>query len=326
MSNPLVSICLPCFNAERYIGAAIESVLAQTYAPIEVIVVDDGSSDGSAEVVGSYQANGVRLVSGHHMGAAAARNLALAHSSGRFVLFLDADDLIGPNHVESLAARLEETDRRLAFGRLARFSGNTAGARFSPDLHCHDLPGIEWLCRHWIGGAPVVQCGMFLIPSVLIKDHGGWDERLSLLDDFEFFSRIICKSDGLAYAPQACLYYRVGIPGSLSRQVSREAYQSACLSCLLAVEYLLAAQDSLRTRKACANMLQAFVYEFYPLFSDMRAKIGARMDELGESDIKPPGPLGFHLLRRWIVWHVAALFQKLANRDSSNLSRATGKI
>ena len=128
MSNPLVSICLPCFNAERYIGAAIESVLAQTYAPIEVIVVDDGSSDGSADVVGSYQANGVRLVSGYHMGAAAARNLAFAQSSGRFVLFLDADDLIGPDHVKSLAARLEETDRRLAFGRLARFSGNPGSA------------------------------------------------------------------------------------------------------------------------------------------------------------------------------------------------------
>jgi len=257
--------------------------------------------------------DGVRLVSGNHKGAAAARNLAFSESAGSFVLYLDADDLIGPNHVELLVARLAENGRRVAFGRWERFSKKPAGAQVSEPEHYRDMPGIEWLCRDWIDGAPMVQCGMFLIPRTLIEAHGGWDERLSLLDDVEFFSRIIGKSDGLAYAPHACLHYRSDVPGSLSRQVSRAAYESAVMSCLLAVEHLISAEDSIRTRTACANILQAFEYQFYPMFSDLSAKVRARIVELGGSDLEPHGPPVFHLLRRWIGWRSARRIQQLAN-------------
>lgn len=313
MSKPLVSICIPCFNAEAYVGATIESVLAQTYSPIEVIVADDGSSDQSAAVIASYQPHGVRLVSTHHCGASAARNLAFAGSSGRFVLFLDADDLIDPNHVEALAAQLETADRRVAFGRWLRFTDKpTAPIARTPE-HYRDMPGFEWLCRDWMDGAPMSQCGMFLIPRVLIEEHGGWDERLSLIDDLEFFARIVSRSDGVTYAAQACLHYRAGVAGSLSRQASRKAFESAVLSCLLAFEHVLSVEDSAWTRSICANLLQAFEYHFYPIFSGLSKRVRARVAELGGSDIEPKGPAAFHFLRRWIGWRAARRFQRLVN-------------
>ena len=99
MSRPLVSIIVPCFNAERYIGEAIESALGQTYPHSEVIVVDDGSSDRSREVVESFPSR-VRLEKIPHCGAPVARNRGLELAKGEFVKFLDADDVLLPNAVE----------------------------------------------------------------------------------------------------------------------------------------------------------------------------------------------------------------------------------
>lgn len=313
MSSPLVSICVPCFNAEAYIDAAIQSILAQTYVPIEIIVADDGSSDQSAAIIASYETSGVRLVSANHKGASAARNLAFAQASGEFILFLDADDLIGPDHVASLVASLNGATRRIAFGPWIRFTAKPAGPPLTVPSHYQDMEGPDWLCFDWIGGQPMMQCGMFLIPRRLLEEHGGWDERLSLIDDLEFFARVISICDGMAYAPGACLYYRSEIPGSLSRQVSRHAYESAVMSCLLASAHLLSVDDSLRARRACANLLQAFDYLFYPIPSDLRMQVLARISDLGGSTLEPEGPPIFHLLRRLIGWRAARRFQKLSH-------------
>ena len=88
----LVSIVIPVFDGERFLSEAIESVLAQDHRPIEVIVVDDGSTDASADVAHSFD-DVVVLGSGNH-GAAAARNLGVARAAGPFLTFLDADDLM----------------------------------------------------------------------------------------------------------------------------------------------------------------------------------------------------------------------------------------
>src|SRR5262245_61591228 len=106
MRPPLVSILIPCFNAERYIGETLESVFRQSWSSIEVIVVDDGSGDESAREIERFKTAGVRLVRQENTGAAAARNRAYSESSGDFIQFLDADDLIDPKKIERQMARI----------------------------------------------------------------------------------------------------------------------------------------------------------------------------------------------------------------------------
>ncbi len=91
MTRPLVSIVIPCFNAERALGDAIHSALEQVYPSVEVVVVDDGSTDSSLKVARSFGA-AVRVVSGPNVGAAAARNKGAAVATGELIQFLDADD------------------------------------------------------------------------------------------------------------------------------------------------------------------------------------------------------------------------------------------
>ena len=102
MSEALVSCIVPVFNGERYVAEALDSILAQTYRPLEVIVVDDGSTDGTAEVVAQYD-DPVRYYRQSNAGPAAARNTGLTMAQGAFVAFLDADDLW---HAEKLSRQM----------------------------------------------------------------------------------------------------------------------------------------------------------------------------------------------------------------------------
>jgi glycosyltransferase involved in cell wall biosynthesis len=124
--RPLVSIIVPVYNGERYLAEAIESVLAQTYRPIEIIVVDDGSTDRTADVARSFSET-VRCYSQPNSGCGAARNTGIQRAQGRFLAFLDADDLWVKEKLSVQMPVLEATPGLdIVFGHVRQF--------FSPDL------------------------------------------------------------------------------------------------------------------------------------------------------------------------------------------------
>lgn len=311
MSTAAISVLIACFDAAATIGETLESVLKQTLSPIEIIVVDDGSVDGSAEVVDRYISRGVQLIRQPNRGASAARNRAFASSMGAFVMFIDADDLIAPAHLESLHHRLVEEPSCVALSRWDRFYSDPSEARFPNRETELDLPGVDWLVLDWRIARPMTQSGMFLIPRELIEEHGGWDEDLSLIDDFEFFARIISRSGGVRFAPEARLFYRSGLSQSLSSRKTRTAVESALRSLILGTSYLLEAEDSQRTRRVCANLLQDFEYTYYPRHPDLCVIARARAIELGGATLDPDGPPGFHKLRRFLGWKLARRVERM---------------
>lgn len=317
-ASPTVSILVACYNAGRHVSAAIESVLAQTWEDFEVIVVDDGSTDKSRGVLSGFTDPRMRVIAQQNAGASCARNRAFAASSAPLVIYFDADDIMGPRHLESLVSRLGDEPDCIAFGRWSRFSISTDEASFSSRSTEADMTGVDWVLHDWANVRQMTQPGMFLIPRPMIEKYGGWDERLSLTDDFEFFSRMVCRSAGMRFAPEGRLYYRSSVPGSLSGWKSRRAVQSAHLSLMLGTQHLLDAEDSPRTRKACANVLRGFEYTYYPEHADLRASIQARVRELGGADLEPDGPPGFHKLRRLVGWKIARQVQRLAEKRGWN--------
>jgi glycosyltransferase involved in cell wall biosynthesis len=326
MSPPLVSICMPCFNAEFYVAAALDSALAQTWQPLEIIAVNDGSTDMTGEILETYRDRGVKVIDQENAGAATARNCAYLASSGTHILFLDADDLISPNHVQALMAALPLGTQHIAMSQWDRFAGNPDEALFPHRPSYQSLPGGEWLTRDWMSGEPMNQSGMFLIPRDLIEDAGSWNPELCLIDDFEFFARIISKSEGVCFTSEARLFYRSCLPDSLSGTRTRKSAESACISLLLGTNHLLEIEDTSRTRRASANVLQTFIYGFYPLFPDLRSRINRRIKELGGSDLQPSGPPGFHKLRRWTGWRIARRVQLLAEHWGMNLAARAASV
>jgi glycosyltransferase involved in cell wall biosynthesis len=104
--KPLISCIVPVYNGERYVAAALDSILAQTYRPLEILVVDDGSTDGTREMIASYGER-VRYFQQRHAGPGSARNLGVSQARGEFVAFLDADDLWHPEKLARQMARFE---------------------------------------------------------------------------------------------------------------------------------------------------------------------------------------------------------------------------
>jgi glycosyltransferase involved in cell wall biosynthesis len=110
-AQPLVSICMPVFNAERWVGAALDSALRQTYTEFELIVADNASTDGTLEVVRSFDDSRVRIQTAPRtVGAVANHNRAIRLSSGAFVKFLHGDDLLLPDCLEAMVSLALEDD------------------------------------------------------------------------------------------------------------------------------------------------------------------------------------------------------------------------
>jgi glycosyltransferase involved in cell wall biosynthesis len=125
MAMPIISVIIPCYNSARFLGETIESVLAQGYPNLEIIAVDDGSTDGSAEIAAQFPS--VSCIRQCNAGVAAARNNGFLHSTGEYVVFLDHDDRLMPGALKSnLQCLLDEPDFAFSFGELQTI--NAAGA------------------------------------------------------------------------------------------------------------------------------------------------------------------------------------------------------
>ena len=319
MSTPAVSVIMPCYNAGKYLAEAIRSVLEQTFRNLELIVVDGGSSDDSWRVIESFvedqRVKPVRIERSDAPNAAATRNRGLIAARGEYVKFFDADDLLHREMVQKQVQRLQDRDDCVASSEWGRFSGDDLST-YQPSRQSVwlDMDAREWLVESWMDARPMTQCGMFLIPRALLEKTGGWDERLTLIDDFEFFARVLSAAREVLFTPGCPLYYRSGIVGSLSGTKSDMAIESAYLSARSGVKTLLAKRTDDRAKKACANIMQSFVYEYYPMRLDLMKQAEDTVRTLGGSNVQPGGGRYFHCLRRLIGWKGARRLQKAAGR------------
>jgi GT2 family glycosyltransferase len=285
---PLVSVCIPVYNAEKYVSEAIESVLNQTYPNIEVIIADDGSNDGTMSILErEFRNERILVCSQKNKGAAAARNLAFLHSKGDFIKFLDADDLISAKSIESQMHAALRHPGSVISGKWGRFyDDNLLTFKLSPETCWRNMDCVRWLCTSWASGKTMTQPGIFLIPRTVIEKAGLWDESLSLIDDMDFFTRIILSSKNVVFQPRSILFYRSGLAGSLSGQKSQEAYLSAFNAIGQSTASLLAAAKFDEAKVASANLWQSFVHEVYPLHPELCAIAERRIQELGGASLE----------------------------------------
>lgn len=312
--TPLVSVLTPCYNAAPWLEATIASVRAQTWRRYEIILVDDGSKDDSLTVARRLEGPDLKIITQPNRGQCAAFNEAFRHAQGDFIEYLDADDLLAPDKLEIQLKRLAELPSRwIASGAWARFSETPAEAAFTPEAIWRDLSPVDWLVSSW-GGGGMMHGAAWLVPRSVAIAAGPWDERLSLINDFDFFSRVLLASQGIAFCPQARTYYRSGVAGSLSRTTSRRSWESAFLSTELGTRNLLEREDSPRIRQATAINWQRLVYSAYPFVPDLVAKGEAEIRRLGGCELEIGGGPVFRNLQRVFGWKLARRAQLAGRR------------
>ena len=205
---------MPAFDTETTVAAAVESVLAQTRDDFELIVVDDGSTDGTAHTVEHYVAadGPVRLLRVSHRGPSGARNAGIAEAVGAYVCFLDSDDLWLPRYLEAMASTLSAnpqdsgayTDAWVLYDDVKRIARGSAMSAWRPEVE-PDGP-LAFL-------RALLTTGNFVYYSVAIRREaligvGGFDERLRASVDYELWLRLASRGHTFARCPELLAVYR----------------------------------------------------------------------------------------------------------------------
>lgn len=204
MVNDLVSILIPCYNAATWIRETIDSCLAQLYQPIEIIAVDDGSTDESLSILKSYDSL-IRMATGPNYGGNHARNWAFSMAQGTFIQFLDADDCLLPEKIERQVAFLEETGADVVYGDWRHQHHRANGTSFLGPV---ETPGAQnnilasLLAGWWVAPAALLFRRQAVISS------GGWDEALQAGQDRDFFTAVAIAGADIRYQPGCYSIYR----------------------------------------------------------------------------------------------------------------------
>ncbi len=283
--KPLVSILVPAFNAQEFVGDALASAINQTWPRKEIVVVDDGSTDATLDAIERAAAPNVRVVRQPHLGASAARNHALSLSHGDFIQWLDADDLLSPDKIERqlTAHPLPPTSRTLLSATWGKFFYRQSHARFIHTALWGDLPPIEWMTRKMERNLHM-QTATWLVSRALTEASGPWDTTLSTDDDGEYFSRVVSQSDMIRFVPEARVFYRMTGAASLSYIGDSQAKIASQLrSMRMQIEQLRALEDSPRARAACVAYLQNSMGIFHPRAPDLVVQAERLAAQLGGS-------------------------------------------
>ena len=212
MMTPRVSVLIPCYNAGRFLGAALNSVLAQTYQDFEIIVVDDGSTDQTAEVAAAYPC--VRYIYSEHKGIPCARNLAVSHAKGEYIAFLDADDMWDTTKLEKQISYLDShADCRIVYTLAKNFyDGDSASMtqRQNQLLHAN--------MDHYL-----VSC---CIARSVFEEYGGFSEDYPYGEDTHWVARICATGISMKHCIEEPLYLRRIHDSNISlthKQVGRDS-------------------------------------------------------------------------------------------------------
>ena len=201
--SKLVSVIIPCYNAEKWIEEAINSCLNQAHPEVEIIIIDDGSTDRSLEIIKRYQE--ITWESGPNRGGSYARNRGFALSKGRYIQFLDADDYILPEKIKKQVAFLEETEADVVYGDWRHQRHFPNGQILLEEVKVSGVQQniLESLLADWW-----VAPACLLFRRTVVEIAGGWDESLKAGQDRDFFLSVVMSGAKVVYQPGCYSVYR----------------------------------------------------------------------------------------------------------------------
>jgi len=324
--QPLVSILIPAYNAERWVADTLKSAAGQTWPNKEIILVDDGSKDGTAALARRFESAGVKVVQQENRGPAAARNHAYRLSQGDYIQFIDADDLLSPEKItEQIRVLRESPPRMLGICAWTYFQDGTdpqqgLAENGWPAVDT-DAP-VEWLIELLgpEGSSGMVPHGAWLAPRAVAEAAGSWDETPSPDDDGEYFARVVLASSGIRRAAGRFYYRKRPSGGTWSSTRNRTLLAGSLYSLERKAEHLLARTTDQRAQRALANCFMYRAVEAYPYFPDLTRRALRQAEEFGGTDFVPAfGTWKAELINRLFGWRAArrlqAIYQRYKSRD-----------
>ena len=204
-SKPLVSVIIPCFNSELFIQDCVESVLQQTYENIEIFLIDDGSTDESLSKIDQFSGK-IMILKKENQGAASARNLGIRNSNGRYIAFLDSDDIWYPEKIEKQVQLMTEKHLDLVYCGGESFGHIGLSTTYTPEFSgdCY-IKFREFPTRAII----VLGCSTAMVRKSILEFSGDFDSEFSgAAEDWDFFRRF-CKYGKVGFLDESLVKYRL---------------------------------------------------------------------------------------------------------------------
>lgn len=283
--DPLVSIIIPVYNKAVFVRETLESALAQSYPHIELVLVNDGSEDGSLAILEEYQSKfpeKVKLIDQENKGVSKATNVGIEASRGDYIQFLDADDLMSKDKIERQIRLLSrEGPESVATCEWVNFKDNIEKYGRVPYGIFQDFDsGLDLLLRFW-NRQEMMAISSYLTYRGLIYKAGPWDEKLRINQDGEFFSRVLLHANQILFEPQGKVFYRQPGRDNVSQQKSEKAARSLLDSYICYENSVLEIEDSLRVRLALKKVYQKYMYDIFPGYPKLLEEARARIQALG---------------------------------------------
>lgn len=212
MNKPLISIIIPVYNVEKYILQCISSVLAQDYSNIEIIVVDDGSTDDSVQKLKTFNDTRLKIYSRENSGVSASRNFGIKKATGKYIYFLDSDDWIESSLIGSCVPLMESTNHDLLYFNyfIDTFSVNEELIK-TETSQLHQFVDVDPSVLQVAG----YTWNKFYRKSFLELHGLYFDEELSLYEDIDFNLKCFSKTDKILFLPSTLYHYNSRLVNSL---------------------------------------------------------------------------------------------------------------
>lgn len=225
MQQPLVTIIMPAYNAENTISRAIESVLRQDYSNIELIVVNDGSTDNTKSVCDQFSDARIKVITQDNKGLSGARNTGLSYSKGEYVTFVDSDDWVESNFISQLLYGILKCEASLAIcGMIREYTTYNQRVSFSSSTAYNDWKNNEAFLSLFEGGLINSCCNKLYITKLITQNNLSFSGK-AIVEDIEFNLSYLqlCET---VYTTEVCLYHYMIGDESLTSKVSEDMLQN----------------------------------------------------------------------------------------------------
>lgn len=323
--NVKVSIIIPVYNVEPYLRECMDSVVHQTLSDIEILCVDDGSTDGSLAILQEYAARDARvkvLGDGANHGQAHARNVGLAAATGTYVYFMDSDDWVDASALEALVATADAERLDLLFFSLTAFSDDVDEAtlqerwdyRRKGTYGKKPVPGAEMFAQFAVNQDQFVNLVGMLLRRSFLSEHGAvLCDTLKAYEDNLFYFETILQAERVMCVPDVYYHRRVR-PGSvMTATLSEENAQAYRILYLKLCEFAMC----VRIPKACWKAASDFMKDTDVMLGETLRKTGRAGDSLLQDDVPLFEAYMYHRAEKKAAWEreVNAVAAQIAERS-----------
>ncbi len=317
----LVSVIIPAYNAEKFISETVGNVLNQSWKNLELIIINDGSTDNTSNILSSFSHDSrIRVVEQINQGCSAAKNTGLNYARGDFIQYLDADDILSEDKITQQIEALEDEPFGIAVCKTVVFQDinfKETGFEIDTDYLYSTENRFEFLMNLYgkNGKIGMIQPNAFLLPKGLVEKIGEWNTSLSPSpdEDGEYFCRAVLGASKIIYTNGTNYYRKITNAASLSKGKSFLFAKGALKSVQLKAQHVLEINDSETVKHILSRHFASVAYLYGPNFYEIVFMVKAELEKMGINKIPSVGGFNFKIVSSIIGFEKAIRLKRFLN-------------